>query len=254
MGSININDAMKMYGYDAKNNNTRNLFDAMNNNKKESSSSIMDILGGGGSADALGFDYGNLSAIKNGSYYKLMKNYYSSEGQGEVSKKELETFTKKLDVTADKAASVTSAVDELIDADYSEEKREAVKDKVTAFVDAYNSMVKNVSDSDSKDILQKGAWMTGMVKQYADELGNVGITVDSNNKLEIDEEALDKADMTSLKSIFGMDPQSFSNKVLYKAEQIYSLAKTYGNSATAYTSNGTYNRNYTGVSNYETTT
>lgn len=191
------------------------------------------------------------ASMKSGSYYKLMKKYYSGDTQ-KASKEDIEAYQKKQDLTANKAAALSSTIDDLMDSKYTEDNKSGITDKVKKFVDEYNSLLKNSDNSDLSSINQKSEWMANMVKEYSSVLSQVGIDVSAKGELSVNSEQLDKAKIDSLKDVFGAGVNSFSNKVLYKAEQIYSLAKTYGGSATAYTSNGAYHRDYS--SNYDTTT
>lgn len=237
------------------NNSTSALFGSLNaNSTKKNNGSLSDltssVLGGGTTATVNGVDISNYSAIKNGSYGKLMKKYYSKDV--EVSKDDIDAFTSKLDKTSSKAADLASSIDELLDNKYTEDNRENVISDIEDFVSKYNSLLSDVAKSDSKDILQKSVWMTNQTEKFSGLLSNVGISVDSSNKLSVDSDTLKGANMDSLKELFGTDASSFANKTLYKATQIYSLAKTYGTSATAYTSDGAYNRDYSSA-NYTTT-
>ena len=192
------------------------------------------------------------ASIKNGSYYNLMKRYYAADT--EVSKTDLETYKKTQEISADKAATLCSGINDLMDTAFTEENKDTVIKNIKTFVNNYNDMLDNALNSDSRSVAQKGSWLKNMTDEFSSVLGKAGITIATDGKLSVDEESLKKADMTSLQNTFGTNVTGFSNKVLYKAEQIYSLAKTYGSSATAYTSSGTYQRNYTTGPNFTTQT
>lgn len=257
MSGLNISNYLSQTtGMNVNSNSNMDILFGSLSGSNKNSNNVSSIFGAStnnfSANDALGISYSDYASIKSGSYGKLMNKYYKPEG-GKASKEDIEAFKKKLDATADKAAKASSNIDDLLDMKYTEENRDKITEKIEAFVSDYNSMVKNLSSTDSSSIKQKSDWMNNMVGQYSDALSNIGITFNSSDKtLSIDKEALSKANMSSIKATFGADVNSFSNKVLYKAEQIYSLAKTYGSSATAYTSDGTYNRDYS--SNYDTTT
>lgn len=222
-----------------KGNSVSSLFSSLNKANNNSSDPSL-----------FGVNLSDYSSVKSGSYYKLMKKYYSNDNT--ASEDDYATYIKKQDITSDKAAAASSSINDLMDEKFTDENRESVNEKISKMVDDYNSMVKNATNSDSSSIKQKATWMTNLVSQYSDVLKTAGISINSDKTLSIDKDSLNKADMTSLKNTFGSNANSFANKVLYKSEQIYSLAKTYGSSATAYTSNGTYSRDYS--SNYESMT
>lgn len=77
-----------------------------------------------------------------------------------------------------------------------------------------------------------------MTNKNSSLLSKIGITIGKGNKLELDEEALKKADISSLKTVF-TGYNSYASKVSQKAASIGNAA----NRATAtYTNNGTYSK------------
>lgn len=73
-------------------------------------------------------------------------------------------------------------------------------------------MVEQAGTSDTESILRNAAWMTSSVDKAENLLSKVGISISRGNKLELDEEAFRKADMTTIKSIFSGN-NSFSSVV-----------------------------------------
>ena len=69
-------------------------------------------------------------------------------------------------------------------------------------------------------------------------LAKIGFTIEKGNKLELDEDALKKSDVSSLQSVF-TGYNSYASKISQKATSIGNAA----NRATAtYTNNGTYSK------------
>lgn len=68
------------------------------------------------------------------------------------------------------------------------------------------------------------------------DTASVGITISKENKLELNEDALKKADISSLKIVF-TGYNSFANKISQKATGISSAANR---AAATYTSSGAY--------------
>lgn len=239
MSSININDFSNS---NESGNSISKLFSQMNTNNS-------------GNNAFGGVSLSDYAAIKNGSYAKIMKKQYGNTKSAEAQKAEdeaIKKFKAAQDVTANEAAALNSSLNELIDTDFNEDNKNKIVENIKDFADKYNKLISNASKSDSKDITQKAKWMTDMVKEYSNLLDKIGITIDADNKLSVKEEDIKKADVTSIKELFGTDVNNLASKILAKGEQIFSLAKTYGASSSAYTSSGTYNRNY--ASNFETTT
>lgn len=80
--------------------------------------------------------------------------------------------------------------------------------------------------------------MTGMTDKTSHLLSKIGITIGKGNKLELDEDELKKADISSLKTVF-TGYNSFAGKTAQKAAGISNAA----NRANAtYTNNGTYSK------------
>lgn len=114
---------------------------------------------------------------------------------------------------------------------------EAITKAVKSFVEDYNDVVEQAGNSNSKDVLRNAVWMTGITESNENMLSKIGITVGKGNKLELDEEALKKADISSFKTLF-TGHNSFADKVSMKANSISNAAaRTSG----TYKSNGTYN-------------
>lgn len=114
----------------------------------------------------------------------------------------------------------------------------AITKAVKSFIEDYNDVVKEAGESNTKDVLRNAVWMTGMTDKNSNLLAKIGITIGKGNKLELDEEALKKADISSLKTVF-TGYNSYASKVSQKATSIRNAA----NRATAtYTNNGAYSK------------
>ena len=113
----------------------------------------------------------------------------------------------------------------------------AITKAVKSFVENYNDVVEQSGDANAKDVLRNAVWLTGMVDSNEKMLSKIGITVSKGNKMELDEEALKKAEISSFKTLF-VGHNSFADKVSMKAKNIYNAAaRTSG----TYKSNGKYN-------------
>ncbi len=116
----------------------------------------------------------------------------------------------------------------------------AITKAIKAFVDDYNSVVEQAGDSDTKNVLRNAAWMTGITDKAQNLLSKVGITIGKGNKLELDEDALKEANITTLKSLF-TGHGSFADKISQKAGSLSIVAANA--TATARTKGVTYTRN-----------
>ena len=113
---------------------------------------------------------------------------------------------------------------------------EAITKAVKGFIENYNSTVSSAGESDTKSVLRNAAWMVKTTEAYKNILGKVGITITSGNKLELNEEDLKNADISTLKTLFtGFN--SYADKMMTKGNTIATAA---ANAGGTYTSKGSY--------------
>ena len=207
------------------------------------------LFGAAQSASTSGsFSLTDYMSIKNGSYGKLVKAYYAKQdaekaasGGDSVQKSTMmKTGADALKKSADalnndelwekkkikKKDEKTGEEIEVEDYDW-----EAITKAVKSFVEDYNDVVEQAGDSNSKDVLRNAVWMTGITEANENMLSKIGITVGKGNKMELDEDILKKADISSLKTLF-TGHNSFADKVSMKASSISNAAAR---------SSGTYN-------------
>lgn len=214
------------------------------------------LLGGTtNSSSNLLLDY---ASIKNGSYGKLMKAYYAKQDAQSASSSG--DSRQKLTLMRSGADSLRQSADALNNASLWEKKKIKKKDEETgeetevedydwnaitkavkSFIEDYNAVVGQAGDSDTKNVLRNAAWMTGITDSVKNLLSKAGITIGKGNKLELDEDALKEANITTLKTLF-TGQGSFADKISQKAD---SLSKAAANAAAGikgatYTSSGKY--------------
>lgn len=214
------------------------------------------------------------SSIRSGSYYKLLKNYYSKDEnkssaakdlmsssdktankeltQAKASADELKSsaealtakgtkslFTKKNITTKDENGKETTVLDY---------DRDAITKAVKSFAENYNSLVESSADVTDTSVLSKTLQMTKTTLANKNLLSDVGITISGGNKLTVDEEKLKTADINSLKTLFN-GTNSYADKIAQKASQISTAAsQSASKSSGLYNSSGSY-YNYSGVFN-----
>ena len=182
------------------------------------------------------FNLSDYAAIKNGSYGKLLKAYYAKQ-DAEKAASGGETV-QKATMMKTGADALKKSADALNNSELWEKNDfDAITKAVKSFVEDYNDVIKQAGDSNSKDVLRNAVWLTGMTEANENILSKIGITVGKGNEIELDEEALKKADISSFKTLF-TGHNSFADKVSMKANSISNAAaRTSG----TYKSNGTYN-------------
>lgn len=200
-----------------------------------------------------GINLTDYAMIKNGSYGKLLKAYYAKQDETDATASE--DATKKSSQMKAAADSLKQSAAALGSASLWEKKKTVTKDEATgvetetedydweaitkavkSFVTDYNAVISLAGDSDTKDVLRNAAWMTGMTDTMEKLLSNVGISIGDDNKLSLDEDALKKANINTLKTIFTCYG-SFADKVSTKAGAISNASARV---AGTYNSKGTY--------------
>lgn len=209
------------------------------------------------------------ASIKNGSYGKLMKAYYAKDAADKVASTGKDTETKKKSIsTAADSAKTLSEIEKAADAmkesadsllvkgsksvfrkknekaTVSEEyDTDAIYKAVSGFVTDYNDLLSKTSAASSKNLQSKADTLAAVTSANEKLLSRVGITVNSDSSLSLDEEVFKKSDMGMVKNLFGTTG-AYGYKVSAQASMIdYTAAKESTRSNT-YTANGTYSNVY----------
>lgn len=195
------------------------------------------------------------ASIKNGSYFKLMKAYYNETGKARelVNNSKSSTATSKDSTEA--LASIQKSTDELKEsADALLEtgnkslfketdegvNTDALYKAVSNFVDDYNSVISSTEDSNTKSIASRSSNLITATSAYEKQLSNIGITVNDDFTLSINEETFKKAENSAVKSLFS-GAGSFGYKTSAQASLINFAADTEASRANTYNYTGTYN-------------
>lgn len=178
------------------------------------------------------------NSIKNGSYAKLAKQYYSkdtktsktnplndkfADAEGSVTNKtqalnkdseikqnkelisDVASFRKSISgIKNDDTLFAKSAVnnaDGKVTTDYDYEK---IGSKLAGFVKGYNEVVENGADSDSQTVLRNVLNMTKTADSYKNQLATAGITINDDNTLSFNKETL-KNSLNSTDAKNGVD-------------------------------------------------
>lgn len=187
------------------------------------------------------------ASIKSGSYYKLLKAYYSQTSDSgkttsAVKEKDTQDSVNKAwkNVSSD-ISSLKSSTSALIKEDYTEANRSKLEKEVSSFVKNYNSVLDSSSDVTSISLSKKTEWMKRITSNNSETLEKVGITIKSDNTLSLDTDALSKASMSDLKAAFS-DSYSYAGQINSTSRLMAQVAANGGSSNTAslYTSSGAY--------------
>lgn len=160
----------------------------------------------------------------------FLNNFY--ENNRSVSKSSGRSDYTKLELSYEDSRALTRAAKHLLKNDYgsdTDEKDTAISDTtrsaLTAFVDTYNNTVdssKTSTDHDTKYQLKK---MKAYLHKYSDELEHIGISMESDGKLKINEDLLKTAKNSKVRKIFSSD-QEFSKKFLNLSKKAHSAVES----------------------------
>lgn len=193
------------------------------------------------------------ASIKNGSYGKLLKAYYAKAEKEEAEEKVSDTKSS-LEMAKSDAMELKESIDALGKASLYNKKeikaedgtvtRDYDKDKIykaaKAFVDNYNSTIETAGDLDNVSILRSTLWMTNATSKNSGLLSQVGITINSDNTLSIDETKFKDSDMKTVQSIFSGEG-GFGATINAKASSIaLTAAQKVAESKSLYNYNGNY--------------
>ena len=191
----------------------------------------------GGSSSSGSDMFGNLSnslgdyaSIRSGSYGKLLRAYYKTmKDDGEDSKTSTAKknnskwntstaadSTKTLAEVKSSAEELKKSTDALKDSSLYNMKTKTAEDgtitqeydkdqiykRLNAFVEDYNEAEKQTQKSETKGIQIVSDSMRTATNANRNMLKQIGITIDSDQKLQLDKETFFKADMNTVKSLF----------------------------------------------------
>ena len=206
-------------------------------------------------AGNMGIDLSDYASIKNGSYGKLIKSYYAME-DGEGAKKANskndtdDTDTTLANIKRTSADLKNSSADlyaskELFkkneDGEYD---MEAIYEKVSAFIEDYNSVIESTGSAETDSIAKAGANMVNATSNNIEMLAKLGISISGSDfTLSIDKEDFMEANIADIKTMFS-GIGSFAYQVTAKAAMVASQAETEAAKANTYTDGATYSNNY----------
>lgn len=214
--------------------------------------------------------------IQSGTYAKVVKQYYAKvEAEKKAStdqtteKKETKKQTvseeeKALNQVQADAQTLTDAADALITKGTSSLFREkqlttkaedgsetttkgydtdAIYKAVKKFADGYNSLLDSMKDTKSDTISNQVSRMENLTAGYKKLLDEVGVEVNAEHRLTVNEDKLKAADTGTLKTLFNGNT-SYAYSVATKASMIKFSAESEANSTKMYTSGGTYDKDW----------
>lgn len=206
------------------------------------------------------------ASIKNGSYGKLTKAYYSKTNNSSVDTDEVKATVKANSQLKSDASDMKSALSGLSVASLYEKKttkdedgntssdydRDKIYKSLKSFVDSYNKVIDAADDSDNKGVLRNAVAMTKATVANKNLLSDIGITIGEDNKLAINETAVKEANINDIKSLF-QGGGSYGSQVEASSTEMINKINAENNKLSSYTANGTYDTSATIGSIYDGT-
>ena len=238
------------------------LFSSLNGgNKTNSFSSLTGLLS-------------EYSSIQSGSYRKLLNAYYSgsdNESVNSIASNSISTAgdnAKKLTSIKEASTDLSDTVQELTKSGSNsvfnkvskensdgtvtrEYDTDAIFNAVKGFVDDYNSLIEATEDSNTKSIASNMRSIITATSTNDDLLKELGIKINADYTLSIDEDTFKKADMSVARSMFN-GTGSYAYQIGVKASLININAASEASRSNTYTAGGTYSYNYNSGSLYNT--
>lgn len=190
-------------------------------------------------------NFGDLSLMRSGVYTKMLKSYYakqtsstdktSSSGKNSSSEDYLNTINDKISKlktsTSDEALSsikseanqMKKAADAVTALDYDKTSGVAVYSKVKDLVNTYNALAKQTGKSDLVSISQSRTWMVNDTKAHEAQWNKIGITMEDDQTLTIDEKKFKEASTSDIKN-FLSGASGYASRLSTKANGFYQLA------------------------------
>lgn len=122
--------------------------------------------------------------------------------------------------------------------------KDGIYKAVKSFIKDYNTLLDKTEDSNTKNIIQARKTMMNYVLAKKSELSAMGITIDSDNNLSIDETKFKGAAMEKVKNLF-QGAGSLGAQIENQITKINGYAEMEASKSNTYNDNGSYTYNYT---------
>ena len=154
--------------------------------------------------------------------------------------------TAKDSASATAASALYRSIEKLGASAISNDDKDSAYNLFSALVKDYNDLIKKTKDSENSNVIKQADYLKTLVNGNKSAFSRMGVTVNSDKTLTIDEDKFKESDMSNVKNLF-TGAYSFAEKMTDRVNQIYRYA-TQGKSLSTqtYTSQGSYNTANTG--------
>ena len=238
---------------------------SINIQQKSDISYLFSGMGAGNSNVSMGNFLSDYASIKNGSYGKLMKAYYSESANGALKsivknsdknknnlkgvnseenqtyatvEKDADTLKNAADGLLGKSLFAMKNVtvkdengEETTSMDYD---REAIYQAVKGFVNSYNALMTSADDTEDTTVQRRVENLANKTFTMNKSLKAVGITFQEDGRLSLDQSTFMKADMSRVKSLFndngsyGYQVSAQASLISYAADSAMTKGSAYG--------------------------
>ena len=171
----------------------------LGNTSALTSFNFLGMLGGGSSqTNSMGWGSWAFPTVDTGVMTKMYAKMFSENPEKKETISNLQDFSQKSDKFFSgffpEMESLKTSANKLKDTDFSSEDTEATVKNVKAFAEDYNSALQFLSDNKRlSDNVQDLAASFAETKYNKQEYASIGVNVDANGKLSVDEEKLTSA-------------------------------------------------------------
>lgn len=138
--------------------------------------------------------------------------------------------------TASAANALYKSIENLGATEMNNSNKDNVYKAFSAFVKDYNSLIENTDKSANSNVVNQASYLKNIIRNNKSAFSKIGVTVNSDKTLSIDEEKFKDADMSNVKNLFS-GAYSTAEKITDKVNSIYRYAtqgealnkKTYNN-------------------------
>jgi ElaB/YqjD/DUF883 family membrane-anchored ribosome-binding protein len=137
-----------------------------------------------------------------------LSNFYQANRSARKSSGRKELTTTEL--SYEDARALKRAVNRLGSIDFTDEENiDNIYNTISAFADTYNNTLSSTSKSSDADLSKYAKQLKSLAGKYSDELESVGITVEKDGSLTVNEDLLKAKDVDTLKKAFTADDSNF---------------------------------------------
>ncbi len=173
-------------------------------------------------ASSLTSAFGELQLIKSGAYKKALTAYYDltkTNKSESISDSDSADSNTSLSTVKSTAKALNESAKALQSNDFDTATREELLTDVKDFASDYNNMLNSTKKLNSYSMLQTAVWATEQMNISEGMLNRVGITIQDDNTLAVNEETFKNAKLSDIKVLFEGNT-SLASRISQKASTL----------------------------------